>query len=277
MPTRTRSHVNGAKAEAGALQALLSSGASINDLTKSDYGWDLHLQLPYHHADVIAAQEWSLGGCIVHVQVKSTSSSPVRLDTQLMWNRALVPTFLIVAGANAEIRFCDPYRLAKSSAWNAGQTIRSAALRPFDVTTFRELAWLAAVAPPPIMPECLVSTDWNEDYTKIVVQLARVLVADSNSHLTKVDFGALTSAMRLLCDGKEPEGWEGWVESARGGDGTTFEVEPDFDTTTVACAVLRQMNLEETVLKNGSEPSLWWAMKFILRVMKDWAVDNGFR
>ncbi|MBT2533275.1 hypothetical protein J7E83_14330 [Arthrobacter sp. ISL-48] len=105
MANRTKNKYLGDVGETQVLRELLDTGASINSLTASDYGWDLHVQLPEEVLDAAMISRfgpkdtWKLSGHVVHVQVKNQTSGSdpsVRMGTLRGWLEAVIPTFVII-------------------------------------------------------------------------------------------------------------------------------------------------------------------------------------
>lgn len=106
MAKRDTSNFIGDLGEAKALTQLLRTGASINALSHSDSGWDLHLHLPttpQFVSDTDEKRTWALSGRTAHVQVKkqtSASKPKIGIGTARGWlagTKSGVPTFLVVA------------------------------------------------------------------------------------------------------------------------------------------------------------------------------------
>src|ERR1039458_2417633 len=71
MPARTRvkGHRTGQRAALRALELLLDAGCAANELTGSDYGFDIHALLPEHYPEADEAG-WPMSSRSVMVQVK---------------------------------------------------------------------------------------------------------------------------------------------------------------------------------------------------------------
>ncbi|MEE2571087.1 hypothetical protein V1638_17085 [Pseudarthrobacter sp. J64] len=111
---------NGAMGEAEALKDFLQMGASVNSLTSSDYGLDLHLQLPLVPQKFGRLEsEWALSGRTAHVQVKNMTKggSPSVEDSSVEgWvsgSKVGSPTFVFVIKNNKEKTFYSPRDLAR--------------------------------------------------------------------------------------------------------------------------------------------------------------------
>ncbi|MEU7905335.1 hypothetical protein [Actinoplanes sp. NPDC049118] len=119
--SRTRQQYLGDLGEAEVYAEFLHLGASINYLTQSDSGWDLHLHLPSDSIDVEDASDlraWDLSGRVAHVQVKkqtSTKSPGLKVSAVHGWitgTRSGVPTFLFVVDGQGNFRYATPKALA---------------------------------------------------------------------------------------------------------------------------------------------------------------------
>lgn len=98
--------------ELAAIEGLLSFGMSVNSLTGSDFGWDLHAQLPEGHAFAEGSpivedldqktKSWQLSGRSAHFQIKAVSEAAtlaLPVDTLERWiagSKFGSPTFLLV-------------------------------------------------------------------------------------------------------------------------------------------------------------------------------------
>ncbi|MDT0212064.1 hypothetical protein [Curtobacterium sp. BRD11] len=107
MVSMTFNQYRGNVGEIEATRLLLDFGMSINSLTGSDFGWDLHAQLPVSStfselAPDADAPPWELSGRAAHFQVKSLahgSTLSLRTDTLQQWvaaSRGGLPTFLLI-------------------------------------------------------------------------------------------------------------------------------------------------------------------------------------
>ena len=149
---RTRSQYLGNKGEAEVLLAMLELGASVNGLTASDHGWDLHVHLP--EAPVVAAAaavSWRMSGRALHVQVKRLGPDTrlnLRIGTVRAWlsgATAGTPTFLAKVNEHGEVSYATPLSLSNWLA-NEGplddEVLRGAAnLLVYEVPAAR-LPWL---------------------------------------------------------------------------------------------------------------------------------------
>ena len=109
MANMTYKQYVGALGEAEVLRHMLRTGASVNGLSASDTGWDLHLHVAAQPVDLddvdpatAGEHQWQLSGRTAHVQVKRSSKKggypTVQLGTARGWvtgSRAGTPTFLL--------------------------------------------------------------------------------------------------------------------------------------------------------------------------------------
>lgn len=113
--TRTPAQYIGDIGELKVVELFLRMGCSVNYLTGSDYGLDLHVQMP--ESPTVAAtmtKSWAISGRTAHIQVKnstSTSSPSVDVPTLRTWvtgSRTGTPT-LLVCLFGTEKRFATPW------------------------------------------------------------------------------------------------------------------------------------------------------------------------
>lgn len=104
--------LRGALGELKTLESLLSFGMSVNSLAGSDFGWDLHAQLPDTHDFAETAPEpgfnlqdelsWPMSARSAHFQIKSLNvgaklSIPVsKIRSWIAGSKIGTPTFLVV-------------------------------------------------------------------------------------------------------------------------------------------------------------------------------------
>jgi hypothetical protein len=79
------------------LRLLIDAGCATNELTGSDYGFDIHALLPQEYPDP-SAKRWSMSAQAVHVQVKGGASFNDGVTfTREMWRfylRSPVPAYV---------------------------------------------------------------------------------------------------------------------------------------------------------------------------------------
>jgi len=118
MAKRTYAQLKGDQGELEAATLLLDTGGAINNLTSSDYGWDLHLQLPddpfvWSSAVWQHRSGWLLSARTVHVQVKNATRTMLKPETVFMWSKTPAPTsFLLERDPNGPF-YSTPDQLAK--------------------------------------------------------------------------------------------------------------------------------------------------------------------
>ncbi|MGA1836993.1 hypothetical protein VD659_08670 [Herbiconiux sp. 11R-BC] len=111
MAEMTRNQAQGQMAENEATGHLMRLGFSLNSLTGSDFGWDLHGQMPetplvLTGMSALTAASWELSARAVHVQVKSMRAARYpQLDRRTVsaWLQASLmgsPTFVMIVRAN---------------------------------------------------------------------------------------------------------------------------------------------------------------------------------
>ncbi|WP_420040080.1 hypothetical protein [Gordonia sp. MP11Mi] len=116
MARRTGNNVVGDLNELNVAKLLLEHGIAINALTASDTGWDLHCHVPDEllcRASESGSASWNLSGRTIHVQVKTSTSGPLRVGTVRGWLSGTVggvPTFLFVY-RNKRPVFATPFDL----------------------------------------------------------------------------------------------------------------------------------------------------------------------
>jgi hypothetical protein len=93
---RLRSRVTEDEAVQNTWSFLSRAGCVVNDLTRADYGYDMHVLLP---SKVPGEQEasWEVGPQVVHIQVKGSSkgeSAAVSARHLQMYLDATVPTYI---------------------------------------------------------------------------------------------------------------------------------------------------------------------------------------
>lgn len=98
---------------------FLEMGCSVNSLTASDYGLDLHVQLP---EQVILAKDqkkpWAMSGRAAHVQVKHSTDDndhSIKIPTLRSWvtgSRTGIPTFLVCL-FEEQARYATPWHFVE--------------------------------------------------------------------------------------------------------------------------------------------------------------------
>lgn len=103
MATRQLTKHNGDIGEVNIVKDFLLMGAAVNSLTGSDYGLDLHIQVPLRPQEYKNLKEsWPLSGRIAHAQVKNMTSGqnpPVAVGRLRGWiagSQVGSPTFVII-------------------------------------------------------------------------------------------------------------------------------------------------------------------------------------
>lgn len=105
MATRLKTSYSGDVGELEIFRQFLDMGASVNVLTGSDFGWDLHVQAPLERVriDEIGPEGgWPMSGRVAHVQVKNMTSGQdpkVKGTTVRGWVTGSIigtPTFVVV-------------------------------------------------------------------------------------------------------------------------------------------------------------------------------------
>lgn len=103
MATRTLIKHNGDIGEAEVLKNFLLMGATVNSLTGSDYGLDLHVQLPLRPQKYGQLEKsWFLSGRVAHAQVKNMTSgqdpsvSVGRIRGWIAGAEVGTPTFVVI-------------------------------------------------------------------------------------------------------------------------------------------------------------------------------------
>jgi hypothetical protein len=130
--TRLKTAYVGDVGEAQVLQLLLDTGASINDLTKSDYGLDLHVQLPESVLDskmLLRLDRWQISSRFAHVQVKKKTvlgTPSASVGDFKNWTDSVVPTFVIFVRPEG-ITYLNPAHIESKyrNALNAGAVASS--------------------------------------------------------------------------------------------------------------------------------------------------------
>ena len=158
MTAQSYSQHLGMVGELQAARALLDIGASINSLTGSDFGWDLHVQLPERPPfldgqSLQSRGSWPMSGDSVHVQVKYTSTGrrPIlNVATARSWIRGNGVTFVMLLQPAGKITFMDEAAL---QTWVQATELRGRERRgllasyfePFSPERFSKVAhlWVA--------------------------------------------------------------------------------------------------------------------------------------
>lgn len=100
--TRVKGHRTGQRAALEALALLVDAGCATNELTGSDYGFDIHALLPEQYPET-TAKRWAISAHSVHVQVKGGASFNKGVSfTREMWRfyvRSPVPVYVAVVPA----------------------------------------------------------------------------------------------------------------------------------------------------------------------------------
>lgn len=103
MAQRKKTSYNGDMGEIEVLRKLLKMGASVNSLTGSDYGLDLHIQVPLRPMSIgDLPEQWSLSGRTAYVQVKNMTSGqsasvpPSRVRGWITGSKVGAPVFVVV-------------------------------------------------------------------------------------------------------------------------------------------------------------------------------------
>jgi len=127
--TRVKGHRTGQRAALGALELLLDAGCATNELTGSDYGFDIHALLPERYP-AHDQSRWAMTSRSALVQVKGGARFNRGVElTREMWRfylRAPTPVYLAVIPARGEpwIELVD--RLAyQLEVWETAQDSRT--------------------------------------------------------------------------------------------------------------------------------------------------------
>lgn len=143
MAMRLRSKHDGDIGEANVLKDFLLMGAAVNSLTGSDYGLDLHIQVP-QRPQVYGrpTKKWPLSGRVAHAQVKNMTSGqdpspPVgRVRGWIAGAQAGAPTFVVILKGERRL-FLSPREIrAALHAWELAhaEDLAQDALRAPDAT-----------------------------------------------------------------------------------------------------------------------------------------------
>jgi hypothetical protein len=104
-PIRTRASVTGEKAVIAVLGLLVDAGCAVNELTRNDYGFDLHVLLPKRYPDR-TSESWQLSGQQALVQVKGSERNlrrvPLRRQQVRFFASASVPTYVALSTPKGE-------------------------------------------------------------------------------------------------------------------------------------------------------------------------------
>lgn len=124
MAKRTKNHYLGDVGETSVIRRMLDTGASLNSLSASDYGWDLHIHLPREPFAVPLDRthikdSWTMSGRTAHIQVKNWMSDPtVVIGTLRGWvssGTSGIPTFVVIPRSDdpSEWKYLGPGELAE--------------------------------------------------------------------------------------------------------------------------------------------------------------------
>lgn len=119
---RMKSHYLGQVGETAVIRRMLDTGSSINSLSASDYGWDLHIHLPLEPFAVpreraLIKKSWIMSGRTAHIQVKNWASTPeVNVGTLRGWvsgGASGTPTFVVIPSSDepSEWKYLGPGEL----------------------------------------------------------------------------------------------------------------------------------------------------------------------
>lgn len=152
MPTMTKGQRNGHVGEARAFLKLCEWGCSANYLTQSDFGLDIHVQIPQLPPKAQAflashnepkTDEWQLDGKFIHLQVKYRSDGKwypgcdIGKDLIQQWvssSESGIPVFLVVVDRES-MAYADPSAL-KNYLWDRIKSFSIPDLIPFEGDDF---------------------------------------------------------------------------------------------------------------------------------------------
>lgn len=117
MAKRTPNQYRGNRGEMEVVLDLLDIGAGVNDLTSTDNGWDLHVQLPLRPVDATSASSsWEMSGRDCKVQVKKLAGRnrpKLKVGQVHAWVDGHTPTFLVLVRDDGVKEYASPRCLAK--------------------------------------------------------------------------------------------------------------------------------------------------------------------
>lgn len=146
MAIRLRSKHDGDIGEAEVLKDFLLMGAAVNSLTGSDYGLDLHIQVPLRPLVYQQlATKWELSGRVAHAQIKNMTSgqdpstSVGRVRGWIAGAMSGTPTFVVILKGNRRL-FLSPLQIkAALRDWekaHAGDMAKDASMKTAATDSF---------------------------------------------------------------------------------------------------------------------------------------------
>lgn len=154
MAKRTKNHYLGDVGEASVIRRMLDTGASLNSLSASDYGWDLHIHLPCEPFLVpldrtCIKDSWPMSGRTAHIQVKNWVSDPtVVIGTLRGWvssGASGIPTFVVIPRSDdpGEWKYLGPGELdellGKNSSLDDDRSVSMVNSLPFPDSVLHHL------------------------------------------------------------------------------------------------------------------------------------------
>lgn len=202
MPTRTKQALIGDQGEFLTAAMLLATGASINSLTSSDYGWDLHLQLPEvplaaMDEEFAKTDKWELSNRIVHVQVKGMSSNrfpTIALGAARSWvngSYAIAPTFVVIRKRDGTFLMSSPadirewLRSYSQDTNKARRSLSTCPRRPVDERNMTAVLDLWSLYPAVMMAveSDVVDELMSGSPDKVLAAAKRLVVSLATAHM----------------------------------------------------------------------------------------------
>jgi len=247
MAQRKRTAYLGDVGEVKVLLELLDLGAAVHLITGSDYGWDLHVQVPLiptNASDLGDADGWSMSGRAAHVQVKKKSSSkspsvdPGTIRGWISGSEVGVPTFAFIVLPEANF-YLSPRDLKTIVAnWESGNVkkkregkaeVKSVTLSLSKAREYNseEFSWLLHLWTkyPGIMYRSSIE-DWaklDRDglYQEAYQFTCEVVLAWMKSHFADIYLGPGAQGVLRLRDGSARDVRDGpidFLEATQGAD-----------------------------------------------------------
>lgn len=194
---RMKSHYLGQLGETAVIRRMLDTGSSLNSLSASDYGWDLHIHLPREPFAVPSdrariKESWIMSGRTAHIQVKNWVSSPkVNVGTLRGWvsgGMSGMPTFVVIPSSDdpSEWKYLGPGELdellQKCSSTGDEGTVTMSNILPFPDAALHHLLDLWT---------------WNSQMT-LVGRFDKVLVMQPGPERAKAVYNSAVNLAALL-------------------------------------------------------------------------------